>query len=117
MSLDEGGRVVGADDATGTPRAVHVADPAASARFYAVTLDLPPVEASPDFAMFILGSGTRLGLWASHDVQPPATAPGRCTTPSGAACGNGKASWWAPTRSRRCSARRARRWIAGSRTA
>ncbi|WP_395701893.1 VOC family protein [Aquabacterium sp.] len=56
---------------------LYVADPAASAAFYQRLLGKPPVEASPTFAMFALGSGTMLGLWRRDTVQPAATgAPG-----------------------------------------
>jgi len=57
---------------------LHVADPAASAGFYADLLGAQPVEASPSFAMFALESGLMLGLWASRTVEPAATAPGGC---------------------------------------
>jgi predicted lactoylglutathione lyase len=50
----------------------HVADPEASARFYAGLLDRPAVEASPTFAMFALGSGAMLGLWKRDTVAPAA---------------------------------------------
>ncbi len=55
---------------------IHVASPAASADFYAELLGKPPVEASANFAMFALEGGAMLGLWATHDVQPPASAAG-----------------------------------------
>ncbi len=55
----------------------YVNSPAASARFYERLLDLQPVEASPTFALFALGSGTMLGLWSRQTVKPaPAAAPG-----------------------------------------
>ena len=55
----------------------HVADPPASARWYARLLDQPAVEASPTFALFALGAGAMLGLWRRDTVQPPAyAAPG-----------------------------------------
>lgn len=54
----------------------YVASPTESAAFYADLLDRPAVDASPNFAMFALDSGLMLGLWASRDVQPPATAGG-----------------------------------------
>lgn len=55
---------------------LYVADPVASARFYASLLERPPVEASPTFAMFALDAGTMLGLWSRRTVEPAATAPG-----------------------------------------
>jgi predicted enzyme related to lactoylglutathione lyase len=55
----------------------YVADPEASARFYAGLLDRPAIEASPTFAMFTLGSGAMLGLWKRDTVAPAARgAPG-----------------------------------------
>jgi predicted enzyme related to lactoylglutathione lyase len=55
----------------------HVADPEASARFYAALLDRPAAEVSPTFAMFPLGPGAMLGLWKRDTVAPaPGGAPG-----------------------------------------
>jgi catechol 2,3-dioxygenase-like lactoylglutathione lyase family enzyme len=53
---------------------LYVADPPASAAFYADLLGLEPAEASPTFAMFALPSGTGLGLWSRRTVEPAATA-------------------------------------------
>jgi catechol 2,3-dioxygenase-like lactoylglutathione lyase family enzyme len=53
---------------------LYVANTTASAAFYARLLGRPPVQSSPNFAMFALHEGTMLGLWARHDVQPAATA-------------------------------------------
>jgi catechol 2,3-dioxygenase-like lactoylglutathione lyase family enzyme len=55
---------------------LYVANPAASARFYAGLLGHEPVEASPTFAMFALSSGVMLGLWGRDGVEPGATPPG-----------------------------------------
>ena len=55
---------------------LYVASPTESAGFYAQLLARPPVESSPTFAMFALDSGTMLGLWAAHTVEPAATAVG-----------------------------------------
>lgn len=56
---------------------LYVAEPPKSAAFYADLLGQPPVESSPNFAMFALDSGVMLGLWARHDAQPaPQAAPG-----------------------------------------
>jgi predicted enzyme related to lactoylglutathione lyase len=55
---------------------LYVDSPAASAAFYANLLGSQPVEASDTFAMFVLPSGTRLGLWSRHTVEPAATAAG-----------------------------------------
>ena len=55
---------------------LYVKNPAESAAFYAGLLGRPPVDSSPNFAMFALSSGVMLGLWAAHDVLPPATSVG-----------------------------------------
>jgi catechol 2,3-dioxygenase-like lactoylglutathione lyase family enzyme len=55
---------------------LYVANPTASADFWARRLGRPPVEASPTFVMFALGSGVMLGLWGRDGVQPPATNAG-----------------------------------------
>ena len=54
---------------------LYVADAAASDAFYADLFGRAPVEASPNFAMFIMPSGARLGLWSRHDVKPAITVP------------------------------------------
>ena len=56
----------------------YVADPVASAAFYAKLLDKQPVELSPGFALFVLDSGVKLGFWAKHTVEPAATASSGC---------------------------------------
>ncbi|MBI3885323.1 MAG: VOC family protein [Opitutae bacterium] len=55
---------------------LYVESPSASAAFYAALLGRPPVESSPNFAMFSLTGGVMLGLWARHDVEPAAVAAG-----------------------------------------
>ena len=55
---------------------LYVKSPAESAAFYARLLGRPPVDSSPNFAMFALTSGVMLGLWAAHDVMPAATPTG-----------------------------------------
>ncbi|MEO5764690.1 MAG: VOC family protein [Casimicrobiaceae bacterium] len=56
---------------------LYVADPVASAAFYATLLGRAPAEASPAFAMFKLESGGMLGLWKRATVLPrPAAVPG-----------------------------------------
>jgi catechol 2,3-dioxygenase-like lactoylglutathione lyase family enzyme len=47
-----------------------------SCAFYTAILDRPPVEQSPNFAMYALEGGMMLGLWAGHDVQPKPKAAG-----------------------------------------
>jgi predicted enzyme related to lactoylglutathione lyase len=55
---------------------LYVGNPTDSVAFYADLLGKAPVEASPTFAMFALESGTMLGLWAAHTVEPAATSVG-----------------------------------------
>ncbi|WP_410210358.1 VOC family protein [Aquirhabdus sp.] len=55
---------------------LYVEAPEASAAFYADLFDQKPVELSPGFALFILPSGLKFGLWAKHDVQPAITSFG-----------------------------------------
>ena len=57
---------------------LYVDNPSVSADFYAGLLGKTPVESSPTFAMFILESGLKLGLWSRHTVEPasPAAAGG-----------------------------------------
>lgn len=52
---------------------LHVEDAEASTRFYADLLGQEPVEASPNFAMFILPSGLGLGVWNRNEITPPPT--------------------------------------------
>jgi catechol 2,3-dioxygenase-like lactoylglutathione lyase family enzyme len=54
---------------------LYVKDASVSAAFYGDLLGRAPVEASPNFSMFVLSSGVRLGLWSRHDVAPAVTAP------------------------------------------
>lgn len=54
---------------------LYVDYPPASAAFYADLLGRPAVEVSPTFALFVLPSGIRLGLWSRHTVEPAAGAP------------------------------------------
>ena len=56
--------------ATSTYLLLYVDSPATSANFYSRLLDRPPVELSPTFALFILDSGLKLGLWSRQDVEP-----------------------------------------------
>lgn len=51
---------------------LYVDTPERSARFYAELLGRQPVEASPTFALFVLESGSKLGLWARDTVAPAA---------------------------------------------
>ena len=49
---------------------LYVKSAPASASFYAGLLGKPPVESSPNFALFALESGTMLGLWSRGEVSP-----------------------------------------------
>jgi predicted enzyme related to lactoylglutathione lyase len=51
-----------------------VADPIASAAFYARLLGRQAVETTPTFAMLSLRDGVMLGLWQRDGMQPPAPA-------------------------------------------
>lgn len=55
---------------------LYVKSPAESAVFYARLLGRPAADCAPNFAIFALTSGVMLGLWAAHDVMPPATPTG-----------------------------------------
>lgn len=55
---------------------LYVENPGASGAFYADLLARKPVESSPDFVMFVMDSGIKLGLWARRDVRPAATITG-----------------------------------------
>ncbi|MFZ6749987.1 drug:proton antiporter [Undibacterium sp. Ren11W] len=56
----------------------YVNSPEVSAAFYAGLLEHDPVEASPGFALFVLQSGVKLGLWARDDVAPAVSAQPGC---------------------------------------
>lgn len=51
---------------------LYVDRPEASADFYTGLLGKTPVERSPTFALFVLASGMKLGLWSKHTVEPAA---------------------------------------------
>jgi catechol 2,3-dioxygenase-like lactoylglutathione lyase family enzyme len=53
---------------------LYVANPPASAAFYAGLLGAPVVEQSPTFAMLPLREGVMLGLWSKDTVLPAAAA-------------------------------------------
>jgi catechol 2,3-dioxygenase-like lactoylglutathione lyase family enzyme len=53
---------------------LYVDSPMSSADFYTGLLGKPPIEASSNFAMYVLESGVRLGLWSKHTVVPAVTA-------------------------------------------
>lgn len=49
---------------------LYVDSPARSVEFYTQLLGKPPVEHSEGFAMYVLGGGGKLGLWARQGVVP-----------------------------------------------
>ncbi len=53
---------------------LYVQNATASADFYARLLNRSPVEASPGFAMFVMPSGVKLGLWTRDTVEPKVVA-------------------------------------------
>ncbi|WP_411703746.1 VOC family protein [Edaphovirga cremea] len=55
---------------------LYVDSPAKSADFYTRLFGKKPVEASPTFALFILDSGIKFGLWSKHTVEPAAQMTG-----------------------------------------
>lgn len=55
---------------------LYVENPEKSAAFYTELLGQPPVESSPNFAMFAPTGGVMFGLWGRHDVEPRALAAG-----------------------------------------
>ncbi|RWB74109.1 MAG: drug:proton antiporter [Mesorhizobium sp.] len=55
---------------------LYVDSPEKSGAFYASLLGREPVEFSPTFAMFVLDTGFKLGLWSRHTVEPAAAAAG-----------------------------------------
>jgi len=46
---------------------LYVDSPAISAQFYTDLLGKQPIDASPAFVMFALGSGAMLGLWVEAE--------------------------------------------------
>lgn len=58
---------------------LHVASPAASARFYHELLGIPILEQSPTFAMLPLRDGVMLGLWSRATVEPVSTGRPGCS--------------------------------------
>jgi predicted enzyme related to lactoylglutathione lyase len=54
---------------------LYVASVPASSAFYEAVLGVPPLEASPGFAMFPLSEGSMLGLWKRDAVVPAVEGP------------------------------------------
>jgi len=55
---------------------LYVEDPSRSVEFYSAILGKAPLENSPSFAMFVLDSGMKFGLWLKQDVQPEVRVSG-----------------------------------------
>ncbi|MBR9866366.1 MAG: extradiol dioxygenase [Oceanospirillales bacterium] len=55
---------------------LYVENPSRSVEFYSAILGKAPVENSPTFAVFVLDSGMKFGLWLKQDVEPEIRAPG-----------------------------------------
>lgn len=73
-----------------------VADPLVSARFYQSLLGIEPVECQATFAMFVLPSGLKLGLWQREGVAPAVTAePGSVELAAALADGAALRDCWA----------------------
>ncbi|WP_105402302.1 VOC family protein [Neorhizobium sp. T7_12] len=53
---------------------LFVDNPLASADFYQSLFGVEPVEKSPTFALFVLNTGMKLGLWSRHTAEPSVTA-------------------------------------------
>ena len=56
---------------------LYVDEPEKSAAFYARLLDRQPLESSPNFVMFELAPGLRLGLWVAPRGSARAARRGR----------------------------------------
>lgn len=55
---------------------LYVDSPNASAAFYAELFGCQPVESSPTFALFVMPSGLKFGVWSRHTVEPAAEGVG-----------------------------------------
>jgi catechol 2,3-dioxygenase-like lactoylglutathione lyase family enzyme len=53
-----------------------VADPRESIKIYNRLLDLEPVELSDTFALYVLPTGWKLGLWKKNGMDPTPLVPG-----------------------------------------
>lgn len=55
---------------------LFVDNPLKSADFYQSLFGVEPVERSATFALFIIPTGLRVGLWSRHTAQPTVTSGG-----------------------------------------
>lgn len=53
---------------------LFVDNPLKSADFYQSLLGTEPVERSPTFALFVLSTGMKIGLWSRHTAEPDVAA-------------------------------------------
>jgi catechol 2,3-dioxygenase-like lactoylglutathione lyase family enzyme len=53
-----------------------VRSPRESAALYSKLLGCEPVENSPTFALFVLPTGLKIGLWIANEIEPKPAAPG-----------------------------------------
>ncbi|WP_299203189.1 VOC family protein [uncultured Amphritea sp.] len=77
---------------------LYVENPSRSVEFYSAILEKSPVENSPHFALFVLDSGMKFGLWQQQDVQPAVEELGisgeiAFPLPDKAAVGNTYSDW------------------------
>lgn len=47
-----------------------------SAHFYSELLNVQPIHTEPNYVMFLLKAGLRLGLWSQHSAKPNPTTSG-----------------------------------------
>jgi len=55
---------------------LYVDDPRRSAAFYGQILETKAVESAPTFALLVLNTGVKLGLWKREGVVPATAASG-----------------------------------------
>lgn len=53
---------------------LYVEDPTVSVGFYINLFNQQPVELESTFALFVLNSGLKFGLWSKKSVEPAAIA-------------------------------------------
>ena len=55
---------------------LYVEDPTVSVGFYVDLFNQQPVESESTFALFVLNSGLKFGLWSKKSVEPAASVVG-----------------------------------------
>ncbi|WP_395943245.1 VOC family protein [Brevundimonas sp.] len=73
---------------------LNVTDPEVSARFYSGLLRCLPVEAGPDRALFVLGSGRALSLWRRVDARLEEVCEVDFPLDGAAAVDEAHMDWW-----------------------